>query len=257
MKQTSNASASNSTSSGASSSTPNPSTHGFRSQLGHLIPRHALFQVHLHIEQLSNVPLIKGEFGVRWKFKNVQSGSGLLSKMKGHRSWSGQGKGKCRAGGDPSVEGIEEGVADEVEGDSTHDTTEDDHYAAESPRSPLDSDAPHAFDTLHPPGAPTPVINGHTTSSTPLQLRSEARGMTPWAPLQSYNVKWEHSVNVVVQMDVHRETGDLLPNELKLVVMQVSTRPISLGGVIVARDTVGSGILSAHTARAVDNNTVV
>ena len=90
-----------------------------------------------------------------------------------------------------------------------------------------------------------------------MQLHSEARGMTPWARLQNYNVKFDYSVNVVVQMDVHRETGDLLPNELKLVVMQVSTRPSSLGGVIVARDTVGNGILSAHTARAVDNNTVV
>ena len=52
--------------------------------------------------------------------------------------------------------------------------------------------------------------------------------MTPWAELQNYNVKWEHSVNVVVQMDVHRETGDLLPNELKLAVMQVSCPLYSL-----------------------------
>ena len=46
--------------------------------------------------------------------------------------------------------------------------------------------------------------------------------MTPWAPLQNYNVKWSHSVNLAVQMDVHRGTGHLLHNELKLVVMQVS-----------------------------------
>lgn len=58
-----------------------------------------------------------------------------------------------------------------------------------------------------------------------MQLHSEARGMTPWARLQNYNVKFDYSVNVVVQMDVHRETGDLLPNELKLVVMQVSAHP--------------------------------
>ena len=75
---------------------------------------------------------------------------------------------------------------------------------------------------LLPPSAPTPIINSHSHSSASLPSRSEARGMTPWMPLQNYNVKWEHSVNVVVQMDVHRETGDLLPNELKLVVMQVS-----------------------------------
>ena len=53
-----------------------------------------------------------------------------------------------------------------------------------------------------------------------LKKKADAKGMTPWAPLQSYNVRWDHKVSVVVQMDVHRETGDLLPSELKLVVMQ-------------------------------------
>ena len=232
MKPHSNMSASTSTSSGGSSSTPNPASHGhgLRTQLGHLIPRHALFQVHLHIDQLSNVPLIKGEFGVRWKFKNVQSGSGLLAKMKGHRAWSGQGKGKGRADEEDSHAGGAGGEGDEgdaLEGQSTHsthdthDTTEDDRSAAESPRSP--SDAGHrAPDALHPPPAPTPIINSpsHASSATALR-QSESRGMTPWAALQSYNVKWSHTVNVAVQMDVHRETGDPIPNELKLVVMQV------------------------------------
>lgn len=236
MKPTIDTSASTSTSSGASSnSTPNPSSHGFRTQLGHLIPRHALFQVHLHIEQLSNVPLISGEFGIRWKFKNVQSGSGLLSKMKGNRSWSGQGKDKGTVAGETPMVGTEEGELYEDEGDSMHDTTEDDGFTAESPRSPrspLPRDDHRPFDSLHPPGAQTHI---NSQSSSSLQLRSEARGMTPWMPLQNYNVKWEHLVNVVVQMDVHRETGDLLPNELRLVVMQVSTCPLSLVGPVDCR----------------------
>ncbi|KAL1948148.1 hypothetical protein VTO73DRAFT_12223 [Trametes versicolor] len=218
MKQVSTASGS--TSSGASSAPP-PASHGLRSQLGHLLPRHALFQVHVHIEQLSNVPLMSGEFGVRWKFKNAQSGSGLLSKMKGHRTWSGQSKGKGGAGEHDSTT-AEEGEMDEedeVDDYSAHGTDDASHYF-DAPRSPLDLDDPHAFESSRPPVTPTPIINGHTQSSTSLQLRSEARGMTPWEKLQSYNVKWDHSVNVVVQMDVHRETGDLLPNELKLVVMQ-------------------------------------
>jgi len=45
--------------------------------------------------------------------------------------------------------------------------------------------------------------------------------MTPYLKLQDHNVVWEHTLNVVVRMDVDRDTGDLLPNELKLVVMQV------------------------------------
>ncbi len=153
-------SASTSTSSGGSS-TPNPPSHGhgLRTQLGHLIPRHALFQVHLHIDQLSNVPLIKGEFGVRWKFKNVQSGSGLLAKMKGHRTWSGRGK----AAGAEGISGAEEGEIDEedeTEGDSTHDMAEDDQSAADSPRSLRDVEAQRAFETAHPPGAFTPSLSG-------------------------------------------------------------------------------------------------
>ena len=44
--------------------------------------------------------------------------------------------------------------------------------------------------------------------------------MTEWAELKNYTVKWGHKVDVLVQMDVHRESGDLLPCELKLVVMQ-------------------------------------
>ena len=246
MKQ-SNTTASTS-SSGASSAPPNPPPHGLRTQLGHLLPRHALFQVHLHIEQLSNVPLIKGEFGVRWKFKNVQSGSGLLSKMKGHRTWSGQGKGKGRA---DEGDGEEGAAGDDVEGNSTHDTTTtEDDRSAESPRSPLASVGPYAPDTPHPPTAPTPIINGpsHSPPSAPaVPLQSDARGVTPWAALQSYNVKWDHTVNAAVQMDVHRETGDLLPSELKLVIMQVSTtrphRPHRPHGAAFARcggDVIGA-----------------
>ncbi|KAI8989234.1 N-terminal C2 in EEIG1 and EHBP1 proteins-domain-containing protein [Trametes punicea] len=226
MNHVSSTSASNSTSSGASSAPTHPPSHsGLRSQLGHLIPKHALFQVHLHIDQLSNLPLMSGQFAVRWKFKNVQSGSSLLSKMKGHRSWSGQSKPRdARAAEDASGTGTGTGTEEgEQEDDADHDSI---HEAADHasyhrpPQSALGHDSNHSFEPVHPPSAPTPIINDHPSSSTSLQLRSEARGMTPWAKLHSYNVKWDHSVNVVVQMDVHRESRDLLPNELKLVVMQ-------------------------------------
>lgn len=223
MKQLSTASGS--TSSGASSAPAQPASHGLRSQLGHLLPKHALFQVHLHIEQLSNVPLMGGEFGVRWKFKNVQSGSGLLSKMKGHRTWSGQSKGKDisdATGDDTEATGDNGDGPYEGDGASTHDGTLDLSHYGDAPRSALEHDSQHAFELPHLPETPTPIINGAAASSMSLQLRSEARGTTPWAKLQSYNVKWDHTLNVVVQMDVHRETSDLLPNELKLVVMQVS-----------------------------------
>ena len=49
----------------------------------------------------------------------------------------------------------------------------------------------------------------------------EARGRTPYVPLEEHNVKWGQSVDVTVQIAVNRETSDLQPSELKLVVEQV------------------------------------
>ncbi|EKM57271.1 uncharacterized protein PHACADRAFT_254954 [Phanerochaete carnosa HHB-10118-sp] len=208
-------------SSSSSSTTP----HGFRTQLGHILPKHALFQVYLHVDQLSNVPLVGGEFGLRWKFRNVQSGSGLLSKMKGRSSPAlvnnkrDKGKGKMEpliqvTPETPFRDGFEfrepayDGVRSSFEDDEDHG-----HQSMQSNSSSVYGQ--HL--TASPPGTPM------TSSVTPKPGRlekPEARGMTPWAMLQSYNVRWDHRVTVVVQMDVHRETADLLPCELKMVVMQ-------------------------------------
>ncbi|KAJ7903675.1 N-terminal C2 in EEIG1 and EHBP1 proteins-domain-containing protein [Mycena olivaceomarginata] len=65
---------------------PAPQPTGLRAQLHHLLPRHALFHVRITINQLASVPLVHGEFGVRWKFKNTQ-------KVKG--------KGKAKAAPEP------------------------------------------------------------------------------------------------------------------------------------------------------------
>ncbi|KAF7330446.1 C2 NT-type domain-containing protein [Mycena venus] len=51
---------------------------------------HALFHVRITINQLASVPLVHGEFGVRWKFKNTH-------KVKG--------KGKATAGPEPEHDG--------------------------------------------------------------------------------------------------------------------------------------------------------
>ncbi|KAI0922688.1 hypothetical protein AcV5_009593 [Taiwanofungus camphoratus] len=203
--------------------------HGFRSQIGQFLPKHVLFQVHLHIDQLSNVPLISGEFAVRWKFKNVQSSSGLLSKMKGNRSWPGmgrKGKGKNRDTGfeievTPAEDEDEAQMedADEESGaqESEDEFTQDEHTDSAEFGGYLTSSPP---DTPNPTATSTPASPLKTNPTTSPATQSDARGMTDWAKLYSYNVKWERRLNVAVQMDVHRETGDLLPNELKLVVMQ-------------------------------------
>lgn len=51
---------------------------------------------------------------------------------------------------------------------------------------------------------------------------ASARGLTAFRKLKDHRVNWEHGVEAVVKMDVERATSELLPFELKLVVMQVS-----------------------------------
>ncbi|EIW79571.1 hypothetical protein CONPUDRAFT_166319 [Coniophora puteana RWD-64-598 SS2] len=43
--------------------------------LGQLLPKHALFLARVNIHQLSSVPLVSGEFGVRWRVKGVTNPS--------------------------------------------------------------------------------------------------------------------------------------------------------------------------------------
>ncbi|CAL1710293.1 unnamed protein product [Somion occarium] len=241
------------------SSVHHHSHYGFRTQLGQFLPRHALFQVNLNIEELSNVPLVKGEFAVRWKFKNVQSGSGLLSKMKnggggGARTASGgsvattddkssvKGKGKAKADSSPYLLAAE--LHDDHSSESSKYSYESEHTAIDEEssipsaknsnesQSSSSSSYRHGISTspltTPVPVSATPTITKATATGMPtipslassLYSHVEAKGMTEWAQLQSYNVKWNQKVSVVVQMDVHRETGDLLPNELKLVIMQ-------------------------------------
>lgn len=212
------------TSDASSSSSATPIPHAFRAQLGHILPKHALFQVHLHVEQLSNVPLVSGEFGVRWKFKNVQSGSGLLGKMKKRSASSpmlisgrrDKGKGRML---EPHIE-----VASEAPDRTSFASREsrDDDSQSELDSYALQSNGSAAYGqflTASPPLTPTPLLDIPPMLGN-LEKQAEAKGMTQWAPLQSYNVKWDRKVSIVVQMDVHRETSDLLPCELKLVVMQ-------------------------------------
>jgi hypothetical protein len=130
-----------------SSPLPSPSPgHGpgsrLRSQISHLLPRHALFHVHLTIHQINAVPLLRGEFGVRWRFSHAReiseekggaggaggngSGTTLLSRMKG----------KMKSGGGSSKV-AEEGKGSEKERESE----EDDEDGRETSSSPTTTDS--------------------------------------------------------------------------------------------------------------------
>ncbi|PPQ91992.1 hypothetical protein CVT25_004648 [Psilocybe cyanescens] len=80
--------------------TPHTPIPGLR-QLGHLLPRHTYFRARVTIHQISSVPFVSGEFGVRWKFKGVQTPagnkSGLLDRVKARaEKRTASDKGKAR-----------------------------------------------------------------------------------------------------------------------------------------------------------------
>lgn len=208
------------------------------------MPRHALFHVRVNVQQLASVPFVKGEFGVRWKFKKVKS-------RKDHRrDKRDKGKGKSDEGnadtddeehdhdhagdtnpepsGDEAAHGLHSArlnVPSVVISNGHHNTPAS--AAPIRPASPsytqfLTSDwLPQSFlEHTHLHGANAPAPPPSLSSTTPQEAFVQGRGMTTFLPLQDHKVTWEQTLNVVVKMDVQRDTMDLLSNELKLVVMQ-------------------------------------
>jgi hypothetical protein len=82
------------------------------------------------------------------------------------------------------------------------------------------------------PGSPvsqsTFVDSPSLSSTTPLEAYAHARGTTEWIKLKDHCAAWEHTLDVVVEIGVDKDTSDLQPNQLKLVVMQVGFLVIHL-----------------------------
>lgn len=69
-----------------------------------------------------------------------------------------------------------------------------------------------SFLVISPSGTPA-------LTSTP-GMQSDSRGMTTWTELSDHTATWDHPLELVVRMDVDRETLDLHASELKLTVLQ-------------------------------------
>ena len=207
-----------STSSTLSTHTTAPS---LRSHLFNILPKHALFKVKLHIRQITNVPLLGGDFSVKWRFRNVQSPggnpNGLLSKMKANSSATtmtlkGKTKDYFPGNEDPLVaQSAYPSIANGTTGRGTPDP-------ATLP------DYPSPFGTKSSSSSFFAVSQGTTPSSSPAMpgLYSDSRGVTAWTELADHTATWDHHITLIVRMDVDRETLDLHESELKLTVLQVS-----------------------------------
>ncbi|KAF8056290.1 hypothetical protein FPV67DRAFT_1678223 [Lyophyllum atratum] len=217
--------------------THNPSS-GLRAQLNHLLPRHAFFHVFIIIHQITNIPLVSGEFAVKWKFKNVHSApgakkaTGIIGNLKARRKArqdEKSAKGKGRAGGD---EADETGSLGSVETASQRTTSIDGRSASvwsagsSSSSSSSSSSRPSTSRTAVDSTASSPSFLSSTTASTApslpdsvlatsaleasLNATTPARGETPFVKLKEHNVTWEHTLSLLVRMDVDRDPQSTL-----------------------------------------------
>ncbi|KAG7095953.1 hypothetical protein E1B28_006637 [Marasmius oreades] len=254
--------------------TETTTSQGLRAHLRQLLPRSALFHVHVQIHQISSVPLVHGQFGVRWKFRHVKSSTGAsvnvdkldqgkaglvsgtaslkkASKGKGKSVVSveedgGLVSGKARlassfvsdhdygTNGIPSVVVSSTGSMDSRNTSSVSFTppppllmlprSVSGSSAASSLSYPSSSStgSQDTNDNLesHDQTPTRSTSSSSSSSPAPTPTYSPARGITAYYKLTEHAVTWEHSLDVIVKLDIDRETSELQSNVLKLVVMQ-------------------------------------
>ena len=212
---------------------PSTPTPGLRAHLGQLLPRHALFRAKIVIHQISSVPFVGGEFGVRWKFKSVQAPNaqkqgGLLQRVKSRNgSRIDKGKGREDAGTESLSSQSAPPTYTTASSSSTHASSSVSSRSSETAYSqqqylsagawPSTPSAPSFLDSSNNSSAITlapPSPSGIPASSTP------ARGMTPYLKLKDHSVVWSQTLDPILKFDIDRETTQILPNPLKLVVIQ-------------------------------------
>ncbi|KAL5497879.1 hypothetical protein ACEPAH_2810 [Sanghuangporus vaninii] len=255
--------------------------HGVRAHLAELLPlpRHALFDVKLTIHQLWNVPLVAGEFSVKWKFQHVHrervgairrpgtpstltpsgrltpDSAGFLTLTNnssnafgsGWSGWSGSGLGKGKG-----REVLPPAAAVAADHDSEHDSARSNlipsgasmlsipSTSEGSCSSPSLSPRRHSLDLLTETrnnsvasasasgfgnsdgDGDGSANNVNGTGSSSESHSHEARGRTPYVALRDHHVKWGQTVHVTVQIPIQRDTLELQPCELKLVVEQLT-----------------------------------
>ena len=224
--------------------------------IGHLLPRHANFRARIQIHQISSVPLVSGEFGVRWKFKGVQSSSAqkksLLGRVKAKARMNDKGKGRELYADLPSTPNYDVfpitpilahppsvmpaelpssiPPTDRSVSLSSLDTDNTSSLVPSSQSSLTVSSQPtlHWADSSSSATANAshaPMVPDSTSSELPDPLSvpigsTLRRGTTPFLKLKDHSVIWSHTLDTLLKFDIDRETSQIQPNPLKLVVMQ-------------------------------------
>ncbi|KAG6853721.1 hypothetical protein C0991_002137 [Blastosporella zonata] len=224
--------------------TPTTATHsasGLRAQLNHLLPRHAFFHVNVNIHQITNIPLVSGEFAVKWKFKNVhdapapKTGNGLLDGFKARRKARHDEKRREEYTDITELGGRAESASQRTNSIDGHASMwSGTSTNTSSSSSSASSKAPKSVSTTSSSTSSAPAIPATVSPPT-----TPPHGHTPFLRLKDHDVSWEHTLSLLVRMDVDRDPQSmLLPCPLKLTVLQrdptrPEAKPVSFGVVML------------------------
>lgn len=198
----------------------NPPLTPVARQLNPRLPRHALFHVHILIHQIANIPLVSGEFCVQWKFKNVYTPSrsktgagGLLSGIvRSRRKETVQDE-----MGDESASAVQhlQNTSSSSASTTSSSSSSSSSSASSASRAPS-STAPSRSNTMNSDRLNLSATPGAASATTP------ARGQTAFLRLKEHGVVWEHTLSLLVRMDIDRDPHSnlLLPSPLKLDILQ-------------------------------------
>lgn len=227
---------------------PQKPAQGLRAHLHHLLPRHALFYVSVQIHEINNIPLVSGEFGARWKFRNVQPVSWLGSKhqqalaaLKDHLHEQALAAQHDKA----KVQSVEEIYQkclsqDSVPTRNSLSSSSSSSHSDPSTRPNIPSvvvsdlqrtpsitsvDSGSITGSMRPPSSASKSVSSvegseNSHSQTPNTEAHGTRGITAYLPLQEHRVRWEKHIDAVVKMDVDRDTHQLLEHNFKVSVVQ-------------------------------------
>ena len=176
-----------------------------------LASRRVSFHAQVIIHDIINIPLVQGDFAVRWRFHNAQSvQSGDNHQLK-HKK---------------KEEESSSGTVDEI---SEQESIRNGRLTSSSSSTRSSTDAGNQLqlprhgsnDSQYGRYLSPDVADGATSPvEVPETFLSSARGKTGWSPLlNDHSVLYRQRIDVELEMSIDRETRDLQPCELKLEVL--------------------------------------
>jgi hypothetical protein len=185
----------------------------FRSLLSH---RRANFHARIIIHDLIHVPLVQGEFAVRWRFQNAQPISHDDPRTKRKKPDEELSSGTVDEGANSEHESVRAlGLT------SSSSSTDSSGKGWKKVREPEPDWSQSSYGRYLSPDASLSPTHNEDEIDIPDTFLSSARGKTDSNPLlHDHSVSYVQRIDVEVEMFIDKETKELQSSELKLEVQQ-------------------------------------